>query len=199
MKRLRFFMLFVFFAATLSVGAQDIAAGLGARAGVGSDITFGGLAFGGGVNKLFLDNLEVGLVFYYGSFTENSTNGVNNYTDTTKITALAAFVNYLYGYHRNSSGFYLVGGVGLAYLGINWEESSPTDVTLGTLLPGGGSKATFDASSGGSILNLGAGFSFGAGFDLRLEVPIVIAFGSAGGSSTVIPLFTLTGGYRLGP
>jgi len=199
MKRLRFCMLFVFFAAALSVGAQDIAAGLGVRGGVGSDITFGGLAFGGGVNKLFLDTLEVGLVFYYGSFTEDSSNGVNDYTDTTKITAFAAFLNYLYGYHRNSSGFYLVGGVGVAYLGVNWEESSPTDTTLGTLLPGGGSKETFDGSTAGTILNVGVGYSIAGGFDLRLEVPVVIAFGNAGGASSVIPLFTLTGGYRLGP
>ena len=138
-------------------------------------------------------------MFYYGSFQQTSSNGVNTYTDKTQIAALAAFLNYLYGYRRDQGGFYLLAGVGLAYLGMNWEESSPTDPTLGTPLPGGGSKQTFDGSVGGALVSLGAGYTIAGGLDLRLEVPLVITFSQAGGASTVIPPFTLTAGYRLGP
>jgi hypothetical protein len=199
MKRLLCIATAAFFSMAPSVGAQDITAGLGLRGGAGTDIGFGGVAFGGGVNKLFLNNLEVGLVFYYGSFTETSSNGTNDYTDITKITAFGAFLNYLYGYHRDQGGFYLVGGVGVAYLGLNWEESSPTDTSLGTLLPGGGSKTTFDGSTGGTLFNVGVGYAIPGGLDIRFEVPVVIAIGNTGGASAVIPLFTLTGGYRFGP
>ncbi len=183
----------------LLAGAEGLTSGMGFRGGAGADITFSGVAAGAGINKLFLDQLEVGLVFYYGNFQEKSDNGVNTYTDKTQVIALAAQLNYLYGYSRDKGGLYLVAGVGLAYLGINWEESSPTDTSLGTPLPGGGSKQTFDGSVGGTILTLGAGYSVGGGLDVRLEVPLVITFSPAGGASTIIPLFTLTAGYRLGP
>jgi hypothetical protein len=199
MKRVTCVAIVIFVAAAASVSAEDLAAGLELRGGIGTDITFGGVAFGAGVNKLFLTNLEAGLVFYYGSFKETSNNGSNDYTDTTKVTAFAVFLNYLYGYHPDKGGFYLVGGVGLAYLGVNWEETSPTDTTLGTPLPGGGSKQTFDGSTGGTLFNLGVGYALAGGLDLRFEVPVVVAFGNTGGASTVIPLFTLTGGYRFGP
>jgi hypothetical protein len=189
----------IFLAIALSASAEGPMDNLGVRGGVGADITLSGVAFGAGVNKLFMDQFEVGLVFYYGSFEENSSSGIYTYKDTTQVIALAAQVNYLYGYHRDRGGFYLVGGVGLAYLGINWEESSPNDTSLGTLLPGGGSKQAFDGSVGGTILTLGAGYTIAGGLDVRLEVPLVISFSAAGGASTLIPLFTLTAGYRLGP
>lgn len=198
-SRKRWLMIGVLLAVGFSASAEGLADGLGFRGGVGADITFSGVAVGAGVNKLFLDQFEGGLVFYYGSFQETSSNGVNTYLDKTQVIALAAQVNYLYGYNRDRGGFYLLAGVGIAYLGINWEESSPTDTSLGTPLPGGGSKQTFEGSVGGTILALGAGYAIAGGLDVRLEVPIVIAFSSAGGASTIIPLFTLTAGYRLGP
>jgi hypothetical protein len=197
--RKRYLVIGMLLSAAVLAGAESLTDGLGVRGGAGADITFDGIAVGAGVNKLFLDEFEIGLVFYYGSFQSTSSNGVNSYTDKTQVIALAAQVNYLYGYHRDKGGFYFLAGVGIAYLGINWEESSPTDTSLGTPLPGGGSKQTFDGSVGGSIVALGAGYAFGGGLDVRLEVPLVISFSQAGGASTLIPLFTLTAGYRLGP
>lgn len=183
----------------VSAAAGPLGDGIGVRAGIGTDITFGGVAFGGGVNSLFRQRLEIGLVGYYGKFEETSDEGVNTYEETTEVTAFAALVNYLYGYERDRKGWMFIGGVGLAYLGVYWEERSDTDVTLGTPLPGGGSMQDFEGSVGGLLFNLGAGYSFGNGFDARLEVPVVIAFGDTGGASGVIPLFTLTGGYRFVP
>ncbi len=180
----------------VSASAAPLGDGIGVRGGIGTDITFGGVAFGAGVNSLFQERLEIGLMGYYGKFEETSDNGVNEYEETTEVTAFAALVNYLYGYERDRKGWLFVGGAGLAYLGVYWEERSDTDVTLGELLPGGGSMQDFEGSVGGLLFNLGAGYSFGNGFDVRLEVPIVIAFGDTGGAAGVIPLFTLTGGYR---
>ncbi len=196
MKQRQSLVIGVLLAVAFSAGAQDFSQGLGVRGGIGTDITFGGVACGVGVNKLLGEELEIGLQFYYGSFEETDKEAVNTYVDTTKVTAFTALANLLYGYHRGESGFFFLTGVGLGYLGVNWEERSDTDMTLGTLLPGGGSKQTFDGSAGGLILNLGAGYAIPGGMDVRFEVPIVIAIGDTGGASHIIPLFTLTAGYR---
>lgn len=198
-NRKRLLVVSMLLALALSASAQSPLDSIGVRGGIGADFTFDGIAFGGGINKLFMDQFEVGLVFYYGSFQQISSNGVNTYVDTTQTTAVAASVNYLYGYHRNQGGFYLLGGVGIGYLGVNWEESSSTDPTLGTLLPGGGSKEDFGGGAGGALVSLGAGYAIPGGLDVRLEVPLLIAFSQTGGASTVLPMLTITAGYRLGP
>ena len=46
------------------------------------------------------------------------------------------------------------------------------------------------------LFNIGGGYAFDFGMDLRLEVPVMVTFGTAGGASGVLPLFTLTAGYR---
>ena len=175
---------------------REVGDGLGVRAGVGADITFAGAAFGAGINHLVLSDLEAGLLIYYGRVEETSNNGFNEYRETTEVTAFAILANYLYGYRPNTDVWYLVGGIGLAYLGVYWEERSDTDTTLGELLPGGGSRDTFEGGVGGTLFNVGAGYAFAGGFDLRLEVPVLLAFGDTGGASGVVPLFTLSAGYR---
>lgn len=177
------------------VNAKGFENGFGVRGGIGTDITFGGVAFGGGVNYLFLDRIEVGLVVYYGSF-EETTENTHTYEETTSVTAVALFLNYLYGYTFGENGPFLLGGVGIGYLGIEWEERSDTDTSLGTLLPGGGSKHDVSGSLAGALINLGVGYAFDFGLDLRFEVPILFAFGETGEASTIIPLFTLNVGYR---
>jgi hypothetical protein len=179
-----------------SLSAQSATDGLGLRGGVGTDVTFGGVAFGAGVNLLLQQNLEVGLMIYYGSFEEESNNGFNDYFETTEITAVAAMANYLYRYVPGEDGWFFLGGVGLAYLNVFWEEWSPTDTSLGTLCCGGGSKHDFEGGVGGFTLNIGTGYAFAGGLDLRLEVPIVIVVGDVGEASGLIPLFTVTAGYR---
>ena len=60
------------------------------------------------------------------------------------------------------------------------EERSPNDISLGTPLPGGGSKQGADGADGGIIANAGFGFTLGNGFDLRLELPIIFFFRGVG-------------------
>lgn len=176
--------------------ARGFGDGFGARACIGTDITFGGVAFGVGVNHLILDDVEVGLSFYYGSFEETTEESVHTYEETTEITAFLALLNYLYGYEHGEASAFFVGGVGLGYIGVYWEESSDTDSSLGTPLSGGGSKQDFEGAVGGLLFNLGGGYAFAGGLDLRLEIPIMITFGDTGGASGVLPLFSLTAGYR---
>jgi hypothetical protein len=182
--------------AAQTFGGTEVGEGIGVRGGIGTDITFGGVAFGVGVNHLLFDSTEVGINLYYGRFEETYDESVNTYTETTEIVAFVALWNYLYGYTYRDSSFFLIGGVGLGYLGVWWEERSKTDTSLGTPLSSGGSKQEVEGGVGGTIINLGAGYAFSSGFDVRFEVPILIAFGETGGAAGVIPLFSLTAGYR---
>ena len=104
--------------------------------------------------------------------------------------------NYLTNYTPNLPGTYFVVGIGLAAVDIEWEESSATDISLGTLLPDGGSMQTADGSVGGSVFNLGVGQTFAGGLDIRVELPVIVSFSAPGDASAVIPLFTVTAGMR---
>lgn len=171
---------------------------IGFRGGLGMDIS-GGLAYGlSGNYQLELSGMvtELGVHFYGSSSKTDSTNGVNRYTETTNLLVFGCMANYLLNYSASQPGLFFVGGVGLAAVNVDWTESSPTDTSLGTLLPGGGSKQSINALAGGSVVNLGIGYLFDGGLDLRFEVPTIFVFGTYGKASSVIPTFTLTGGYR---
>ncbi|MCC7441970.1 MAG: hypothetical protein IT285_10065 [Bdellovibrionales bacterium] len=171
---------------------------IGIRGGIGTDIT-GSLAYGAGLNylaELGGSGLEAGIVIFGGSFTETTTEGAHDYTENTDLFVFGALANYLFNYKRSESSLYVLIGFGLAVVSVDWEESSPTDTSLGTPLSGGGSKMGDDGSGAGSVLNLGLGHSFGSTFDLRLEAPIIIPFDGPGESAAVIPTFLLTAGIR---
>ena len=87
-----------------------------------------------------------------------------------------------------------IAGTGLAFISYEYEQSSPTDSSLGTSLPGGGSMFTEEGGTGGVIFDVGIGYTFSSPFDLRFEVPIMIPFGIE--NVSVVPLFMLTAGYR---
>jgi len=171
---------------------------IGIRAGVGTDINLG-LAYGAGANFLLSlpqNSLELGVVFFGGSYDETSDNGYNTYDETTDVFVFGMLANYLISYTPELPGTFYVVGFGLASVSIDWEERSATDVSLGTPLPGGGSMQSEDASGGGSVFNLGIGRTFAKGFDVRLEMPVILSFSSPGDASSVIPTVMLTAGIR---
>ncbi len=170
--------------------------GVGVRGGIGTDITFGGVAFGVGVNHLIAPATEIGLNIYYGQFEETYDEAVNTYVETTEIIAFLALANYLWNYDRDENSVFFIGGFGLGYLGVYWEERSDTDSSLGTPLPNGGSKQEVEGAVGGSIVNFGVGYNLSSGFDVRFEIPILLPFGDTGDAPGVIPLFSISGGYR---
>lgn len=171
---------------------------VGVRGGIGTDINLG-LAYGIGGNYLInleRNAVELGVVLFGGSFEETSDNGFNEYEETTDVFVFGMMANYLINYTPRQSGTFFVAGFGLGSVNVEWEERSTTDVSLGTPLPGGGSMQSEDGSAGGTVFNLGIGQSFESGFDIRLELPVIMTFSAPGDASSVTPTLILTAGMR---
>ena len=171
---------------------------IGIRGGVGTDINLG-LAYGIGGN--FLINLqnnsvELGAVFFGGSFEESTDEGMHTYDETTDLFVFGVLANYLIGYVPRQPGLFFITGIGLAAISVEWEEKSTSDGSLGTPLPGGGSMQSADGTAGGTVINLGIGGSFSNGMDIRIEVPVIVTFAPPGGASSVVPNLIATLGYR---
>lgn len=197
MNSKKMYLLFLFLLFSLTISAQNLA-NLGIRGGLGTDISFG-LAYGVGVNYLLdlnRDKVELGVIFFGGTFTETSDSGFHEYIETTNLLVFGIMANYLYNYSREKTGIFYIAGVGFASISVEWEERSDTDTSLGTLLPGGGSKQSIEGTAGGSVLNLGVGYSINRNLDIRAEIPVIVTFARQGGSSSVIPALLLTIGYR---
>lgn len=195
MKRLLVFNRFLFFFllfSTISL-TQDNSGTFSIKGGLGTDINLG-LAYGGGIGYLFPNsNIELEVVLF-GHHSEETTEEFHTYEETTDLFVFGVMANYLIGFPYKSNGGYGIIGFGFSAVSLDWEETSPTDESLGTLLPGGGSKQSESGSGGGSILNAGFGYSFGE-FHLRAEFPVIIAFSPPGEASGVAPTFILTLGY----
>ena len=181
-----------------STASGQVSPKIGIRGGVGTDINLG-LAYGLGGNFLLnlSDNsLELGVVVFGGSFEESTDEGMHTYDEKTDLFVFGLMANYLIGYTPRKSGLFFVTGIGLASISVEWEERSDTDVSLGPLLPGGGSMQSEDGTAGGTVLNLGIGRSFSNGWDVRAELPVIVTFAPPGESSAVIPTMIATLGYR---
>lgn len=171
---------------------------IGIRGGIGTDINLG-LAYGLGGNFVigFPENsLELGVLFFGGSFEEKTDEGIHTYEEKTDLIVFGLVANYLLGYTLRQPGLFLVTGIGLASINVEWEERSATDVSLGTPLPGGGSMQSEDGTAGGTVFNLGIGRSFSSGLDIRAELPVIVTFAPPGGASSVVPTLIATLGYR---
>lgn len=191
----------------LSVASAEEAAttpeessGLGLQAGVGTDVTLGAAGFVG-VSRVLgkagdSRRLELGGQLYYHRSEWEDTEGINDYFETTTVTVLAARANLLYGYQPAVSRMFWILGTGIAAVSMSWEERSPTDVSLGTPLDGGGSKQSDDGVAGALIANAGIGLTFGSGLEGRLQLPLLIFFGTPGEASSIAPTLTASLGYR---
>ena len=191
MKKLSLLVVFVL-TVSLSYSQSEQIDTFGIRAGIGTDISLG-IAYGAGFNYRLQENMELGLVFFGGKFSESTDNGFNIYEETTDIFALGAQANWLFSHQQDQTKLFFIAGTGLAFVSYEWQESSATDTSLGTPLPGGGSLQTAEGGTGGVIFTVGLGHTFSGPFDLRFEVPILIPFAEVTG---VIPLFMFTAGYR---
>jgi hypothetical protein len=172
--------------------------GLGVRAGIGTDIELG-IAYGAEVNytkEINFNALELGLVFYGGSFDEETDEGIHTYNEETTIFVAAALANFLFLYSMEKPGPYFVAGVGVGAISVDWEERSTTDTSLGPLLPGGGSMQSDEGTAAGSIINFGIGHRFSENLDIRGQVPTFFIASAPGDAASVVPTFTITVGYR---
>lgn len=181
----------------IGAAAQDQTPGMiGVRAGIGTDIS-GGIAYGAQLDYKLLQDanaIELGLAVFGGKFEETSDNGFNEYTEETTIFVFGALVNYLVRYSLDSGGVYLLGGAGFGAISVEWEERSDTDTSLGTPLPGGGSKQSEEGTTGGLILNLGLGYRFSEQFDLRAQAPTFFISAGDERDGMVVPTVTITAG-----
>ena len=163
------------------------------RGGLGTDIN-GGLGYGVGLGYRFpYSNYELSAVFF-GHSSEETTEDFHSYTEKTDLFVYGIMCNYLFGYRDNTPGLFGIFGVGLSAISVDWEESSPTDESLGTHLPDGGSKQSESGTGGGTIINAGFGYSFGK-LSLRAEFPVIFAFSPPEGASGVVPTFIVMLGY----
>jgi len=170
----------------------------GIRFGVGTDIE-GGLAIGGQISYILFQQfnaVELGLGVFGGSYEETSDNGFNTYVETTDLLVIGALANYLFRYSLEKSGPYFVLGAGVGVVSVEWEETSDTDTSLGTPMPGGGSMQSEDGSAAGLLLNFGIGHRFNRRFDLRAAVPTFFIGGSDTRDGKVIPTITITAGLN---
>lgn len=191
----QFFILFLaFLFLTNPLFSQNPNGSFGIRAGLGTDISLG-LGYGIGANYLLPESkIEIAVVLF-GHTSEETTEEFNTYKETTDLFVFGIMANYLFGYELNERGAYGIIGFGISAISIDWEETSPTDGSLGTPLPYGGSKQSESATGGGSIVNIGGGYSFG-NVSLRAEFPVIISFSAPGEASGVIPTFMITLGYN---
>lgn len=174
--------------------------GYGFRGSLGTDVNLG-LGVGLGLNYLVprdgaANALEVAADFFYANSTESSDNGFNTYDEETWLYVYGLRLNVLMGYAPYQECSYFIAGIGLGAVMVEWEETSATDISLGTLLPGGGSMQDATGSVGATILNVGAGRNFGGSLEGRIELPLLISFSEVGGASAVIPTATVSVGKR---
>lgn len=172
----------------------------GVRAGAGTDINLG-VAFGAGGNYFIpnpMGGFELGALFFGGLFNETSNNGTHTYTERTTLFVFAALAEHLFNYATDRPSFFFIAGLGLAAIYVNWNESSRTDTSLGTPLPGGGTQVTRTGATAGTVFDLGVGYHFSIPLDLRLQIPVILTFSPPGGSPAVLPTLILTLGWRFG-
>jgi hypothetical protein len=172
--------------------------GFGVYGGVGTDINLGiGYGIKCGFFPMGVRNvpLEVGPELFIAHTVEDSSEGNYDYTDTTDLVVFGVLASYLFNYSYKTDCFYGILGIGLAVVSVSWEETSPNDTSLGESWKGG-SKMSAEGTVGGSVLNLGFGYSFAMGLDIRFELPVIIMFGAPGEASAIAPAVTAMAGYR---
>ena len=192
MKRLCGLFLIVLAGAGFAAAAEKDPV-FSARAGVGTDINLG-IAVGGGAGYLQrfqgMPPVDFGIDLYYYHGTSSSKEQVgthlNTYNDTTTLMVYAVSANFLHNYHPGQKGFYFITGVGVGAVSVDWVHQSPQDASYND---------SGDYTGGGLLLNLGATYAFGPGFELRLLAPILVFQGPLGAVGFA-PMLNLAGVFR---
>ena len=169
-------VLFVLGSGTLLCAEDKIPGDILVRGSLGFDPIGGGFGIGAGAGYRFnmpLGYTEVLADFFYSSSKEESTSGdwAYDYQDWLYIFGVRA--DYLFLYTPYENGFYALAGVGFWVGKFEWEETS-------IYIPDGSSGSTggSEGTSGGIIFNVGAAWVFLQRWEARLELPILVSFGS---------------------
>ncbi|GEM_PF-2370626 len=179
MKRILLILIVVLFISGSGVllNAEDKVPGdILVRGSVGFDPIGGGFGFGFGAGYRFqVGNgySEVIADFFHSSSKETSVEGNWQYDYQDWLNIFGVRWDYLFLYTPYENGFYALAGVGFWFGKFEWEEKS-TYIPDGSAGPTGGA----EGSSGGSIFNVGVAWVFAKRWEARLELPILISFGS---------------------
>ncbi len=156
--------------------SQGLGAGL--RAGAGIDAQ-GEPVLGGQIELVDFgtsSSVELAVAVFEGRLVEDyrvlTDNGIalvpDDYHEDTRVRGAGPIASLLVGQGpRDSRGPYLAVGLGLGVFAVEWHVESPTDDSLGTLRPSGGSVRAEDAVLLGALGNLGLGFRIHRRLDLR--------------------------------
>jgi len=182
--------------ASVMVGPHNVAAkdysGFGLHGGLGTDVNLG-LGFGLGLSYVIMGpvSVEVGPDFFFHNYQESGTTDTDwLYEEGTSLQILALRVNSLYNYDPNQAGTYFVLGSGFVSATVEYDYRERFDASS-IWIDGGTS-----GDAGGIVFNFGLGWTFIGGFDLRLEVPVLIFFSQVGNASTIAPTITAVAGIR---
>lgn len=188
---------------TASVEAQSRTR-LGVRGGAGIDRT-GQAVYIGQVDVTDIGashSVEVALAAFGArldqAYSGADQNFLHEYEDRTRVEGVALVGSVLVGHARSGWWPYVVAGLGVGPLRVDWRKVSPTDVRLGTSMPSGGSFREESVVKLGSVLRLGLGWSLHDRLDVRAQghamlVPSTVAREDM----KVLPTMTLSTGFGL--
>lgn len=191
-KEYRSIALGILFAALLpfAVQAEGAGSGLWLRGGLGLDVMDLGVAVGAGAGYRFLrgpDTMEVTADIFYSSYGETYTEGFNTFDYSQSFTIVAVRANWFLSYAPGRKVLSPFLGAGFFVGNLSWENYNRTlDYTEGN---------SYTAS--GTILNLGLAYPFLPKAEARLEVPILIFFGSDQTASAISIPLTLGASIKL--
>lgn len=157
----------------------------GIRGAIGTDISLVP-AFGGELSLAFdfedTTWLEFDLGYFRSSYHWTGTTAVED--TTTNIVLLRA--NRLFNYNPDKPGTFYFFGSGVGVVNVYWEETSKSS---GSYLDDSG------GTGGGFIVSVGVGHTFAGGFEVKLDLPILIVFGGYYGTA-VSPMLGIGAGIR---
>ncbi len=168
-----------------------MAGAFGIRAAVGTDVHLG-LGFGAGASYSWFPKdrdmrLELGAdIFYHHSKEEDSDEDYYaTYDEETELTIFAVRANALFNYYPGEGRAFFIAGVGFVAANVYWEETQ-TPLETGVSRPYDDAEGT----AAGNIFNLGVGYAFKNGLELRVEAPMLVFYSQFGNSTTFAPTIT---------
>lgn len=177
---LKTLMTAVILAGTVGIAAAEVGP-MGIKLGVGSD--FKGIAGGGGFTYLMTApgssvGFEMGADLFIHSSTDTGTSSDHfDWTEKTNLTVGLAKFNGVFGYVPGKAGAYAVAGSGFVVASVDWSETGKGTAGYTYLSP---YSKKFSGVGFGTVLNLGFGYAFDSGIELRAEAPMMVFFGDYG-------------------
>lgn len=179
---------------------------LGLRAGAGLDRT-GELAYGAQIELAEPGpsrSVAVAVGYFSGRSEKRyrrtaSWGGIlDEYRENMRVRGGALLATVLFRDAPGARGPYLVAGLGLGPLQVDWIRQSPTDRRLGSPRPEGGSAVWEERLMLGTVLNVGMGQRLHDRFDVRAQLStLVVPSTDVREDLELVPTLVLTTGVGL--